>query len=167
MCDSHPAHQGGITGFVRVEPPLYLFASLATIIVLHLFLPGAKIISAPWNLLGVVLLAVGMVLNLMADKSFKERETSVKPLEESACLVTTGVFRLSRHPMYLGFVLILIGAAILTGSLTPFLVVVVFLVVMDTVFIRFEEKKARANFRRRLVGLQGRSEAMDLSVPRR
>jgi protein-S-isoprenylcysteine O-methyltransferase Ste14 len=120
---------------------LYLFASLATIIALHLFLPGAKIISAPWNLLGVVLLVVGIVLNLMADKSFKERETSVKPLEESACLVTTGVFRLSRHPMYLGFVLILIGAAILTGSLTPFLVVIVFLVFMDTVFIRFEETK--------------------------
>ena len=146
MCDSHPSHQGGITGFVRVEPPLYLFASLATIIVLHLFLPGAKIISAPWNLLGVLLVAVGIVLNLMADKSFKESETSVKPLEESARLVTTGVFRLSRHPMYLGFVLILLGAAVLSGSMTPFLVVLVFLVFMDTVFIRFEEKKLAQTF---------------------
>lgn len=146
MCDSHPSHQGEITGFVRVEPPLYLFASLATIIVLHLFLPGAKIISAPWNLIGVLLLAVGIVLNLMADKSFKERETSVKPLEESARLVTTGVFRLSRHPMYLGFVLILLGAAVLSGSMTPFLVVLVFLVFMDTVFIRFEEKKLAQTF---------------------
>jgi protein-S-isoprenylcysteine O-methyltransferase Ste14 len=125
---------------------LYLFASLATIIVLHLFLPGAKIISAPWNLLGVLLVAVGIVLNLMADKSFKERETSVKPLEESARLVTTGVFRLSRHPMYLGFVLILLGAAVLSGSMTPFLVVLVFLVFMDTVFIRFEEKKLAQTF---------------------
>ncbi|MCW8985316.1 MAG: isoprenylcysteine carboxylmethyltransferase family protein [Gammaproteobacteria bacterium] len=131
---------------MRVEPPLYLFASLATIIVLHLFLPGAKIISAPWNLLGVLLVAVGIVLNLMADKSFKERETSVKPLEESARLVTTGVFRLSRHPMYLGFVLILLGAAVLSGSMTPFLVVLVFLVFMDTVFIRFEEKKLAQTF---------------------
>ncbi len=146
MCDSHPSHQGEITGFVRVEPPLYLFASLATIIVLHLFLPGAKIISAPWNLIGVLLLAVGIVLNLIADKSFKERETSVKPLEESARLVTTGVFRLSRHPMYLGFVLILLGAAVLSGSMTPFLVVLVFLVFMDTVFIRFEEKKLAQTF---------------------
>jgi protein-S-isoprenylcysteine O-methyltransferase Ste14 len=48
--------------------------------------------------------------------------------------------------MYLGFVLILLGAAILTGSLTTFPVVLVFLVFMDTVFIRFEEKKLAQTF---------------------
>ena len=131
---------------LRIDPPIYLFVSLAAIVVLHFFLPGIRIIPAPWNLLGVFLLLAGVVLNLMADRSFKERGTSVKPLEESAFLVTTGVFRLSRHPMYLGFVLILVGAAALAGSATPFLVVAVFLAFMDTVFVRSEEKKLSRTF---------------------
>ncbi len=131
---------------VRIDPPYYLFLSLATIVVLHLFLPLAKVISAPWNLVGVVPLLGGVALNLMADKSFKVCGTSVKPLEESTFLVTTGAFHLSRHPMYLGFVLILLGAAVLSGSTTPFLVVIVFIVFMDTVFVRFEETKLVQTF---------------------
>ena len=110
------------------------------------FLPRARFIPAPWNLLGIVPLVGGVALNLMADKSFKIYGTSVKPLEESTFLVTGGVFRLSRHPMYLGFVLILLGAAVLSGSIAPFLVVIVFLVFMDTVFIRFEETKLAQKF---------------------
>ena len=131
---------------LRIDPPIYLFVSLAAIVVLHIFLPGIRIIPAPWNLLGVFLLLAGVVLNLMADRYFKERGTSVKPLEESAFLVTTGVFRLSRHPMYLGFVLILVGAAALAGSASPYLVVAVFFAFMDTVFVRYEEKKLSRTF---------------------
>jgi protein-S-isoprenylcysteine O-methyltransferase Ste14 len=120
--------------------------SLATVFVLHIFLPGVKIISAPWNLGGVVVLVAGIVLNLMADASFKECETSVKPLGDTTTLVTTGAFRVSRHPMYLGFVLILLGAVILAGSATPFLVVAVFFAIIDAVFVRFEEKKLSHTF---------------------
>jgi len=133
-------------GILRIDPPIYLFVSLAMIAVLHLFVPGARVIPAPWNLLGFVSLVVGAILNLLADTSFKTGGTSVKPLGDTTTLVTTGVFRLSRHPMYLGFVLILLGAAVLSGSMTPFLVVLVFLVFMDTVFIRFEEKKLAQTF---------------------
>jgi protein-S-isoprenylcysteine O-methyltransferase Ste14 len=48
--------------------------------------------------------------------------------------------------MYLGFVLILLGAAILAGSATPFLVVAMFFAFIDTVFVRFEEKKLSRTF---------------------
>ncbi len=54
--------------------------------------------------------------------------------------MTTGVLRASWGPMYLGFVLILLGVAVLAGSLTPFLVVLAFLAFMDAVFVRFKEK---------------------------
>ena len=150
-------------GILRIDPPIYLFVSLATIVVLYLFFQGVRVTPTPWNFLGFVPLAVGAVLNLMADRSFKKGGTSVKPLEESTSWVTTGVFRLSRHPMYLGFVLILLGAAILAGSATPFLVVAVFFAFMDTVFVRFEEKKLSRTFGGGLVDLQGRRETLDLT----
>ncbi len=45
--------------------------------------------------------------------------TTVKPFEESQALVTGGVFRISRNPMYLGMTLILLGVTLILGSVTP------------------------------------------------
>jgi protein-S-isoprenylcysteine O-methyltransferase Ste14 len=130
----------------EVIPPVHLFLSIAIMVLLHFLLPGSRVLVFPWNLLGGIPLALGIVTNLIADKSFKKHETTVKPLEESTALITTGVFRVSRHPMYLGFVLILLGIAALTGSLTPYLIVLIFAVFMDVVFIRFEEQKLEETF---------------------
>jgi protein-S-isoprenylcysteine O-methyltransferase Ste14 len=41
------------------------------------------------------------------------------------------VFRLSRNPMYLGFALVLMGVAILLGSLTPWFIVPIFILLID------------------------------------
>lgn len=130
----------------RVLPPTYVFISIIGIAGLHFVLPGEKIITFPWNLLGTVPLALGIALNLAADRAFKKHKTTVKPFEESTALVTGRVFRISRHPMYLGFVLILAGIAIFTGSLTPYLVVVAFAILMDVVFIRAEEQMLEKRF---------------------
>jgi protein-S-isoprenylcysteine O-methyltransferase Ste14 len=48
--------------------------------------------------------------------------------------------------MYLGIVLILLGIALFLGSLTPYLVVFLFAIFLDIVFIRFEEKKLEETF---------------------
>ncbi len=100
----------------------------------------------PWNLLGFVPLAFGVALNLIADAAFKKEHTTVKPFKTSTTLVTTGVFQFSRHPMYLGMVLILSGIAILMGSLSPLIVIVFFALLMEVVFVRTEEKMLEQNF---------------------
>jgi protein-S-isoprenylcysteine O-methyltransferase Ste14 len=130
----------------EIIPPVYLFLSIVIMVLLHFLLPGTRVFIFPWNLLGGIPLALGIVMNLVADKSFKKHQTTVKPLEESTALITTEVFRVSRHPMYLGFVLILLGIAALMGSLTPYLIVLIFAVFMDVVFIRFEEQKLEKTF---------------------
>jgi protein-S-isoprenylcysteine O-methyltransferase Ste14 len=131
---------------INITPPVYLFLSIAIMVLVHFLLPGKKILAFPWNLLGLIPLTLGIVLNLVADRSFKNHETTVKPIEESTALITTGAFRLSRHPMYLGFVLILFGIGLLMGSLMPHVVVPVFAIFMDSIFIRFEEKKLEQTF---------------------
>lgn len=94
----------------------------------------------PWNLVGLIPLAAGVALNLLADAAFKKAHTTVKPFQKSSALITKGVFSISRHPMYLGLVLILLGLAVLMGSLSPLIVIIVFAVLMEQVFIRTEEK---------------------------
>jgi protein-S-isoprenylcysteine O-methyltransferase Ste14 len=125
-------------------------------VLVHLILPGKTVLVFPWNVVGIVPLALGLWLNLVADRSFRTHGTPVKPLDRTTALITTGVFRISRHPMYLGFVLILLGIVLLMGSLTPYVLVFAFAFFMDFVFIRFEEKKLEETFGQAWLGYKGK-----------
>jgi protein-S-isoprenylcysteine O-methyltransferase Ste14 len=82
----------------------------------------------------------------MADAAFKKAQTTVTPFKISTALITTGVFRISRHPMYFGMVLILFGIAILMGSLAPLIIIAIFAILMELVFVRIEEKMLEKQF---------------------
>ena len=131
---------------VKIIPPTYFYVSLLVMAVLHFVLPVTRLMGWPWRLTGLIPAAVGATLAIVADSSFKKAGTSVEPLGQTTRLVTTGMFRISRHPMYLGFVLFLLGAAMLLGSLTPFVIVVAFTILMEVVFVRFEERKMADQF---------------------
>lgn len=115
---------------------------------LHWVLPLLHVFSVPWNLVGVIPLGLGVVINLIASSTFQQAQTTIKPFEESKVLVTNGLYRLSRNPMYLGFVLILGGVATLLGSLMPYLVIPVFIILIERNFIRVEEQWLERKFGR-------------------
>jgi protein-S-isoprenylcysteine O-methyltransferase Ste14 len=130
----------------KILPPTYLFGAIVLMIALHFLLPIMPFFGFPWNLLGVIPLIVGLLLAIVADRVFQQRETTVKPFETSTALVTDGVFHISRHPMYLGFTVMLLGLAWLLGSISPFVIAVAFAVLMDVVFIRVEERMMAETF---------------------
>jgi len=130
----------------RVLPPVYFLISIVAMALLNFFGPVIEFVRYPWNLLGLVPLGIGIALNLIADAAFKKEQTTVKPFEISTALITTGVFGISRNPMYLGMALILIGIAILMGSLSPLIVIVFFTALMELVFVRTEEKMLEEHF---------------------
>ncbi len=130
----------------RILPPTYLFASLASMVLLNLFIPVYQLAPYPWNATGIIPLVLGMALNLSADKAFKKNATTVKPFDESKVLITSGTFKYTRNPMYLGMVMILIGAALLLGTLSPYIIIPVFAIAMDRIFIVAEEKMLDQRF---------------------
>ena len=127
-------------------PPTYLLSAIVLMTILHFLFPWRDILTGLWRLLGVVPFLIGLIMNLAADRLFKQHETTVKPFEKSAFLIVSGVYRVSRNPMYLGFVLVLLGIATIMGSLSPWIVVPVFAVLMDVVFIQTEERMMAAEF---------------------
>jgi len=127
-------------------PTHYLLIAILLMIALHFLFPVVRIIPVPWIIFGLIPLAIGIAINLIADKAFHQVNTTVKPFEESASLITEGVFRYTRNPMYLGFVLILIGIALMFGSLSPWIVVPTYAIMMDILFIRVEEDMLDAKF---------------------
>ena len=130
----------------KALPPTYLLLTMAVMLVLHFSFPLKRLASYPSNLLGCIPLLAGAALNLMADKALKIYKTTVKPFQVSTALVTTGAYRICRHPMYLGMVLMLIGLALLLGSLSPFLAVVIFALLMELIFVRAEEQMLEKEF---------------------
>ena len=127
-------------------PTTYLLVSIVAMLALHFLLPVAKVVPLPWNLAGIVPLALGIGLNLAADRSFHTAHTTVRPFEESSALVTGGGFRVTRNPMYVGFLLLLIGLALLLRSVTPFVVILAFAIVLDRRFVAVEERMLAERF---------------------
>ena len=120
-------------------PPAFLLMALTLMLVLHWILPGIQLIPVPWNLGGLLLLGVGLWLSYAAEAQFRRARTPVSPLDKPCILIRDGMYQFSRNPMYLGFVGILVGVALLLGSLSAFLVIPGFFALMDLKFIRMEE----------------------------
>lgn len=130
----------------KIKPPAYLLIAVILTVVLHFAFPIMTVIPAPWTLLGIIPVVVGIVINFNADQIFHKADTAVCPFESSSTLVTYGPYRFTRNPMYLGFVLVLIGVSIVMGSLTPYLMAIAFAVLMDRKFIQMEEQKLAVQF---------------------
>lgn len=130
----------------RILPPTWLLIAILSMVALHLALPLAVVIPPFWNLLGFLPLALGIALNLQADRLFHRQATTVNPFGQPTALLTSGPFRFSRNPMYLGFVLILLGIAFLLRTLTPYLVILFFFLLIHNAYIRFEERSLADRF---------------------
>jgi len=130
----------------RPLPPTFFFASLVIMVILHVVWPAYRYWGFPVNLIGVVPVILGVVLNVQADRLFKTHRTTVKPFEQSTTLVRLWPFSASRNPMYLGLVSILLGGCLLLGTVSPLLSVFAFALLMDRVFIRVEEQMLEATF---------------------
>lgn len=123
-----------------LPPALGLLVMLA-IFSLHFIKPLALLLPHPWNFIGLLPIALGAVLNLIADRELQRAGASVEFGNVQGPLVERGVYRLSRNPMYLGQLMIAAGLAIWVGTLSSWVVLPVFVFALHRLFIRPEEKR--------------------------
>lgn len=121
-------------------PTTYFIILMVLSIGVHFLYPIKKILYPPFTYFGFLLILVGIILNLWADRLFKKMDTTVKPFKDPKVFLTSGPFRISRHPMYLGMTSILLGVAIINGTIITFLFPILFVIIMEFLFIPFEEK---------------------------
>ena len=129
----------------KAIPPFYLLTAILLMIGLHFLLPGGRIVPFPYNLIGLAPMAVGLVVNVASSNAFDRAGTTIKPEDRPSHLVTDGCFRFSRHPMYVGMVVLLAGLGLLLGSATPFLVLLPFVWIMRR-FMAMEERSMEEVF---------------------
>ncbi|WP_414492961.1 methyltransferase family protein [Stenotrophomonas maltophilia] len=93
-------------------------------------------------------MVIGLALNLLPKLAFQRARTTVNPLRPSAssALVTHGVYRYTRNPMYLGQATILTGAMLYLQNMIALLVVPLFVLYITWLQIMPEERALLARF---------------------
>ena len=132
----------------KVMPPTYLFIFLLLSVAAHFICPIKQIVFAPYAYLGVLLIFAGSIVSIWSDNLFKKKSIPIKPHDNPAHFETSGPFHVSRNPMYLGMAMILLGTSLLLGSLITFIFPLIFVVLMDRVFITFEERNLEDIFKK-------------------
>lgn len=130
---AEPAHKP------RLYPLAWLLIALLAIYLLDRWLPFAGLLPAPYHQLGLIILVPGILILLQSGASFLKAKTGLLPFSEATTLVTGGLYRYTRNPMYLGMVLFLLGVALFLGSLGALIPVAAFAWIIDRQFIRNEE----------------------------
>ncbi len=127
---------------LKIPPPIItlLFGILMWFIAQAL--PTSIALLAFKNSFSVIVLFLGMAFCLAGAITFKLAQTTINPQKphETSSLVTSGIYRISRNPMYLGFFLVLISWGIYLSNIFTLAMTVLFVLYMNKYQIKPEER---------------------------
>ena len=98
--------------------------------------------------LSAAIVVAGVAISVAGVLSFRHARTTLNPTrpEEASSLVRTGIFRVSRNPMYLGLLFVLVGWAVFLSSAWALLGVAGFVLYMSRFQIAPEERALSSVF---------------------
>jgi protein-S-isoprenylcysteine O-methyltransferase Ste14 len=129
-----------------IYPPIWLVFGLVAIFACNEYFPGPRFTSFVGQIAGGVIIVIGLWLLVTAGGLFTRAKTGLIPFRNVSALVTNGVYRFTRNPMYLGMLAVLLGCAITVGASAALLIPPLFAVVIELRFIRPEEAMLRGLF---------------------
>lgn len=133
---------------VRFPPPLLFVAGLGGGVLLDRLLPAAWRVprGTPAEVLGVVLGALGLVLVYAGIVTFRRFRTAVYPNRPAKLVVDTGVYGVTRNPMYFGMTLFYLGGVQVLHSTGALLLLPLVLWLLHALVIVREERHLRQAF---------------------
>ena len=132
---------------IRIPAPILALTHITMAILLGWLAPLP--IPAPTSVrwLGLGLAALGFVLGVLALIEFRCTRTTSDPKKPVQNFVTSGIYRYTRNPIYLGFVLMLIGLPLNMGIYWGFLLVLPLVTFMNNMVIKHEEVYLEQKFK--------------------
>jgi protein-S-isoprenylcysteine O-methyltransferase Ste14 len=133
---------------LRLPPPIWTMIFLALTAAASWLAGFPRLTWPPHHVpIGAAIFFAGGVPPIWAFSRFRRAGTELDPASETnRALVTTGPYRLTRNPMYLGVVIIALGLAIWTGWQPMLAAPVLSFLTANFVHIPFEEAKLRRQF---------------------
>ena len=131
-----------------VPPPIVMLVTALIMWLLSILLPGLTLQGVASLPAAIILGAFGVGVSMAGIVAFHRAQTTPDPRRPGSAttLVTSGVYRFSRNPMYLGIQLVLIAWAIFLGNLASLLFAFVFALYIQRFQIRPEERFLQEKF---------------------
>lgn len=133
---------------LKIPPPVIAATIALGMWLLSRYVPLLRL-DEPWfSYPGYLLIVAGLSLDVIGAIQFRRARTTINPLrpEKSSSVVTSGVYRFSRNPMYLGMLTVLCGVAFLLKAISGFLLLPVFVLLINRLQIMPEEKALKKLF---------------------
>lgn len=126
---------------LKVKPPLVGFALIGIGVGIHFALP-ATIFPEGWIqfAVGIPLIIGGFAFGMAANMSFHRAGTDDRFSKPTSVIVRHGIFRFTRNPMYVGMIVIVLGAMLTLNSAWSLLVLPVLFLYLQYGVIRREEE---------------------------
>lgn len=132
----------------KLLPPYLFLIAIATINLVYFTCDVKYYILYPYNLIfGTPLFILGLAISVYYNRYFIKNNINIMTFDEPTKLLSTGIFKYSRHPIYLGLVLAIFGIAILYNAfIISIIVCIIFLIIIDRWYIQYEEKMMLQKF---------------------
>lgn len=129
---------------LKLYPPILMFLGIGVIIMLAKAAQTMMMLGPVFNEpalegLGWVFILAGALPNLQTIRKFKANKTTIIPDGAPSALMVDGLFAYSRNPIYVGMTMILLGTVFLNGAMIGLTVIPVFMALVQTLWIRYEE----------------------------
>lgn len=129
-------------------PPVWLLGFAVLAWLQAAYWPLGLSFGGDWaDFAGGLLVGGGLVLMALAFAEFRRHKTTVIPHQEADRLITSGIFKRTRNPIYLGDALILGGLILRWDAVLALPLVPIFFWVIEKRFILSEEDRLRRKFR--------------------
>ena len=147
----HPDHAS-----VKIHPPVLTVIFIAIASVAKWAIPIQFQVPDNLRLVGLGLVVIGFLLGVTAFLAFRKARTTLNPHGKVTAIVTDGVYRFTRNPIYLGFLLMLIGFPLNSGNTWGVLLAPVFVMSMNGLVIAHEEAYLEKKFGEMYTGYKRR-----------
>jgi protein-S-isoprenylcysteine O-methyltransferase Ste14 len=131
---------------IVIPPPLLFVLPLAAAFFGDRFMPMGFTQGPPRWIIGSLLVAAGLALNIIGFVTQRRAGTDPIPFHPTTKIVSHGIYRLSRNPMYVGFGLWTLGIAFLVNSVWMLLAAPIGIVLTHVFVIAKEEKYLERKF---------------------
>ena len=124
----------------KLIPPFLFLICILFMITIKNLIVIKEIIPYPISYAGIALILTGILITIIVRIGFKKIDTEIHTFKNPRKLVTNGLFKFSRNPIYLGFTISLIGVWICLGTILPIIGILIFIVVTNNYYIPYEEQ---------------------------
>ncbi len=140
----------------NIHPPIVALVYIVFALILGRFVKIPLAFPPILSYLGLAFTFTGFLFGMGAFIEFRKARTTLNPHGSVKALVTNGIYRFTRNPIYVGFLFMVIGFPLNYGYYWGIVFAPLFIVTMNRLVIEKEEAYLEKNFKEQYTGYKSR-----------